>query len=689
MHRLLLVVILVIGFHSSVTSSVQFRFPGRRKDGIKNCDPSEPLFDDPPVFVHENVGPEIWTILFDTIKNIVLYKPPVGIVGVLTFSRLILSGRLFRLDTTGTSEKEFLKEGRKRLGRRHRGRSLDLDKNDLDYQKHGGVERVRRRLCLIALTSILDAQEHQEHQEHQDHDGPQFMPLCSDDDTRNVVAAAMDALKLTYPPGGSRSDFVENLIHAQVKLETNVLMNRRSKPTSTNSTDSQKDLDKIIQVAAATAQVRILDGLLRICRDQLLKTSYKLSRAEKHWRRRVSGAKRSSNVLLQYLLKDSIEGIRLRLSFAEAAYAGEIVRLGKVVDVLMQHPVCLDDSRLSQAVINTIAHDQQQQTPNRKQRKSDNKVSKWSWPSFSRFGIRYNPEGRGRITFHQYDENLPVSGPGAMDVLFAEDTEEYLEKVRDWTTTARNTLCGIVRDIHSSSIKTTEEAESLRNFEKSWYIGDFQDLNGIEDDWMFIFENVRDLSTLRRLGEGTTIRLRDTTFFHWIRQWDLVGIPSAALHIGVAFLVHKQLAKSDLNWLKMREGVVEGVTAGFGIFRKNFWDPIYGLVMEIMNRGRNNLLQGIAADDEAQSLDNMLRDLGFGDGTPETRHTATQKASRQYESDMKYGLVRHALGGRLVRLILIQVQQLKVGMLVRKSARASLEIVSTNTDLTLSLSLSL
>ena len=44
----------------------------------------------------------IWEGLF---KHIFLYKPPVGIVTFITFTRLIVTGRLFRLDTTKVSEK--------------------------------------------------------------------------------------------------------------------------------------------------------------------------------------------------------------------------------------------------------------------------------------------------------------------------------------------------------------------------------------------------------------------------------------------------------------------------------------------------------------------------------------------------------------------------------------------------------
>ena len=100
-----------------------------------------------------------------------------------------------------------------------------------------------------------------------------------------------------------------------------------------------------------------------------------------------------------------------------------------------------------------------------------------------------------------------------------------------------------------------------------------------------------------------------------------------------------------------------------GEIQSRFWIPIRDLFTELMYRDKNTLLTGISLQDEETSLDYMLRDLSFGDGTPESRHQAIIKATRQYENDMATGLMRHAIGGRLIRLILIQVQQLKVGML--------------------------
>jgi nuclear-control-of-ATPase protein 2 len=75
------------------------------------------------------------------------------------------------------------------------------------------------------------------------------------------------------------------------------------------------------------------------------------------------------------------------------------------------------------------------------------------------------------------------------------------------------------------------------------------------------------------------------------------------------------------------------------------------------------MMSALGLDAEETSLDHMLRDLGFGDGTLATRQSALQKATDQYERDISSGLLTNLMRGRLVQLLLVQVQQLKVGLL--------------------------
>jgi nuclear-control-of-ATPase protein 2 len=77
----------------------------------------------------------------------------------------------------------------------------------------------------------------------------------------------------------------------------------------------------------------------------------------------------------------------------------------------------------------------------------------------------------------------------------------------------------------------------------------------------------------------------------------------------------------------------------------------------------SGVLEAFDVENEEKSLDNMLEDLGLGDGTGATRKEALQSAARLYEDQLANGVIRSAVRGRLVRLLLIQVQQLKAGLL--------------------------
>jgi nuclear-control-of-ATPase protein 2 len=615
--------------------------------------------------------PEFVLVIYDQLKDIVLYKPPVGLVAIWTLSKLVLSGRLFRLDQGGESEKALQQAtSNKRDRRRHRGRAFHLDKDDIKYQFFGGVERVRRRLCWAALSSVLEEEEEDKIEEYETLPKLNIKPLpvCTDETSRNVVTAAVDVLKVNYTPGGSRTDYVQRQIEPMARLERSLSVKAKA------GKRASKDMEKVIQVAAMTAEIRILDGLFRMARDRLLRKSFRLSRTRQHWRRRVKNAQRSKYAMLQYFLKDSVDGDRMRLAFAQSAYNSEVVRLGKVVDVLMELPQGLDDSLLTAAVQNTAEIEQAKADKEAYRTKiyGEKKKSKWSLPEVSKFSFGFNWDGRGRFTFRTYEESLIVGGQGALQVLLEEkDTDEWLEKARNWSFMAREMLCDIVESSLDQSIQSSQDATetAINKLKGSWCASNYDDPESIEGEWTTIYEMIRDLHQLRRVGEGKTVRLKDSNIIHWARQWDLLGIPSATLHIGLASVAHKWLLK---HWPTIRDHGKEAFDVAYGIFKRKFWIPVRDVVNDILNRGQGGLLQGISVKDEELSLDNMLRDLNFGDGTPGNRQAALSNALRQYEDDLNTGLFRHVLGGRLVRLILIQVQQLKVGLL---SALESIDLL--------------
>ena len=676
----------------------------------------------------------IWEVLF---KHIFLYKPPVGIVTFVTFTRLIVTGRLFRLDTTKESEKALRRASDKKgdSHKHHRGRSYILDRDDTEYQSFGGVERVRRRLCWAALVKVLENDD-----ESDDHDLNRLFsgipPTCPDSISRNLITSIINVLKMTYAPGSSQSLFFGNMVESIAYMERCLVIARSqaqmegkgggssskatapvtvslldeldegdsdtdSPPTKTSDPNTNNltttlashkdvtDLDRVVTVAALTAEIRMLDGLLRILRDRLLRLSFRLSRTEKHWRRRLNQSRQRSKKfsLLRWFQLDSTEGDRLRLAFAKSAYTSEVSRLGKVIEIIMDRPLGLDDSKLAEAVRHTVKLENKMnkldlpngnmgsEVPVEHSGSSSgrSKSDDWSLPAMGKFSFRYNTDGRGKFRIYSYEESMTVGGEGALKVLVQDNegiTKEWIDEAREWTYNARRVLYEVVKDSIIESMQPTQhEEEQLASIE-SWTVGEFDttstnngnngDLDEIHNQWNTIYELIRDIHNYSRLGEGQKLRLKDTNLYIWFRQWDLLGLPSAFLNIFLARLANRWLEK---NWATVKAVWRETFDISTDIMKQRFYDPIKDLVDDVMNHEKNSLLTGFAVDVEETSLDNMLRDLDFGDGTAQSRPEALERATRQYESDMKTGLFRHAMGGRLVRLILIQVQQLKVGLL--------------------------
>lgn len=86
------------------------------------------------------------------------------------------------------------------------------------------------------------------------------------------------------------------------------------------------------------------------------------------------------------------------------------------------------------------------------------------------------------------------------------------------------------------------------------------------------------------------------------------------------------------------------------------------ITLDLLNR-RPRMVDAFALLNEQTSLDNMLKDLGVGDGSRQTRAAALAAASRMYEQEVSGGAIRGLLRGNTAQLMLIQIQQLKADLL--------------------------
>jgi nuclear-control-of-ATPase protein 2 len=549
----------------------------------------------------------------------------------------------------------------------HWGRALDLDAEDRSYQAYGGVERVRRRLGLTALMHEISQDE-----EVMDIDDDALCP------SKALVDAAIEALQVSCPPSGSLSGFVQSMLGPLAKAEYWVWeqrMNEATGKSNINATTSDNEkLLSVVRLAVKTAEIRALDALLRCVRDRLLRTSYRLRQTERHWRRRVKIAQ-STGPFFQRLLRDSIEGDRIHLAYARAAYMAEVSRLGTIQKILMERPPELSDSNLLKALQKTA---RKKPKPESDFNKNDNLPKKrWMMPLLSKYTVRFSPEGKGQLKLRIYDSDASIDSQIAKEVLLSSHNgvrgvEVWTEGVHKWTEKSRKLICGVIKECLDDSVSPSdEELRRYRDVEQHWSAYNYFNDTGageardsslmmpdqIRAQWEDLLQLVDNLKKFRRLGEGKMV---GAAIVSRIRRLDVLGLPSSLIAVGIAQIVHHFLAP---RWRDIQYMVMNISVAVSSFLYQRFWQPFSGIAQDVFATKKSSLLDAFDLPNEETSLDNMLRDLGFGDGSIESRKEAIQRATRQYEDDLRLGLVGNLFKGRLLRLLLMQVQQLKTGLL--------------------------
>jgi nuclear-control-of-ATPase protein 2 len=83
------------------------------------------------------------------------------------------------------------------------------------------------------------------------------------------------------------------------------------------------------------------------------------------------------------------------------------------------------------------------------------------------------------------------------------------------------------------------------------------------------------------------------------------------------------------------------------MFYTRFWEPMKGIYDNIMNK-IPGMMSAFGLDVEERSLDRMLRDLGFGDGTQLVREKAMELATERYEKDIREGVFLNFVKGDMM-----------------------------------------
>jgi nuclear-control-of-ATPase protein 2 len=610
------------------------RFDGRRAQQQRLLDWAaawrDRWRDSPPVR-------QLWQLL--------TYRPPCGIVALTAVARLFWTGRIWKLLAYESVEDVLQKESRRRERLRRKGRALYLDPDDTAYDEFGGVERVRRELCKSTIEGMID-----QHVQGSDYA-----------ESASLLRALRDALSVSHHPRGAPSRFVQDSIKPISRVELEMAAGSRM---SGVGDISRQRTQQIVSTAAMTAQVRVLDALLRVCRDRLLKTTFRLVKTSEHWDRRVRG-KAAITARLPYWapkwLEESVERDRLQAMYAQSAADAELTRLGQVAAILVERPDDVRESALLDALKateQTGLASSKSKSPEESKKSFRQKITRWKPPPLSVMILKRKADGgRTLLSIRKLDpEGNRLEGNSASSALLSDpDQTGWLEEARSWTLEARTILCDVVQTSLKESAATADfdEDEFARSTGK-WCSGGSDD--SAVGQWTTVFRYIDRLPSWQRIFEPKKIRLP----LDWLRRWDAFGIPSSLFAVWLACKIHTVALP---YWPRFKKEGIESFQKGREIFQTRVWVPFKGIVEEIMNKSPSFMATSFNLGDEEISLDHMLRDMGCGDGSPEGRREALQKATEQYEEVLRTGLVKNIIRGRLAQHLLIQVQQLKVGLL--------------------------
>ena len=613
------------------------------------------------------------------LKNILLYKPPVGITAMYVFARLALSKRSSKLVSSlllNEEQEQKQMERLTKLRKKRIGRSLELDEADGKLLIGlGGVENVRTELCLAAIEDYIISTPPPP-QTHQ----PPTSTNSNNDNTPNLkdvvldlnnlsspqtlsyyATAAKEALQINAAPKSSREDFVERSIEPLSKLQhlhdiraqypLNKLRSINS--TTTNTPGINNDVD-IIWMASKVAEVRTTDALLRTLRDRLVLSAVRLSRKEKYrvWRLKWydTGYIGVFKWMRRQVKNKTIEDDRRNLQLTRAALKREMERLGQVQQLLLNRPCELSETRLLSSVKDTVDDVGNIDQSTVMQHTADSGVKSFSGGRIDGAGAcraLIRSECSNRSNIKQSNNNLLGS---------------WTSEAHEWLMQGREVICDLVTETISDAFNPKSnlsmDRESTVETDLAILYQWSKRQKNDHEGWNTVLVLIDNLSKARLLREHkylpTAVDLK-----YWFKRVDVFGIPSSLATVSVALAVHKGV---EPYWTGIiGTAKIVGETA-WGVIEFRFLTPLKDIILDLLNR-RPKLLDPFQLVNEEISLDNMLRDLGLGDGTKRGRPEALAEASRMYEREMAQGTIKKLLRGEMVRLLLIQVQQLKTGLL--------------------------
>ncbi|KAL3822259.1 hypothetical protein ACHAXA_005892 [Cyclostephanos tholiformis] len=646
--------------------------------------------------------------------NLLWYKPPVGIVGAWSALRVLerLYHAVIRPPPPNSGE-EALADAEDRLGdslrsarnidkmryrrrrRKHnvrRGRSLDLDCGDRSYDMFGGIETVRVRACQEGLKSALaisavngrsstSSSSSRSRSNRKGgfvtEEGISFIDEDNDDGKDMSAAAsqyardaetAIGALRLSCPPRGSREYFVERSAEALSMLGGYIASSYGNgngngngsggMPSSSSSSAHVRSVKLLLRHSSKLIELRVLDALLRTLRDRHLIVASRMRRECDFWRFRVnlSGGKigmfadalRKSvlPVMRPWLFGDNVGGgdYQMQYELATASFERELTCLGIAEGLLLRRPGEMDVGDLLDV-------------PGFGVEGVNRRISSLPRPGFGADGRKRADENGG--------EESERSLMRTMQLLSQPKNRMWLQQTEKWNREARGVIKDSLIETISSSFTPVDESRGIDDYPQgevyaeSKFLKKWASYDGGASDvysWLMVLSLVDFAASPKRAGE----RKWYFQLSSMLKQYDFLGIPSSALFLAAANSLHDNvIAPHKREILDFIKSILNAI---WGIVEFRFYAPIKDIVLDLLNR-RPRMVDPFALLNEQISLDNMLMDLGVGDGTRQTRAAALASVSRMYEQELSSGTIRGILRGRVAQLMLIQIQQLKSDLL--------------------------
>lgn len=588
------------------------------------------------------------------------FKPPVGILGAWCSLRIVQKMSGLYNPPPPTSGEEALEAAEDKLrgmmmiksilpsalvGRSsarkrkfRRGRSFDLDKGDQSYDNFGGIETVRVRAYQEGLKAAL------EEISNDDDDGSSSntslfgnKQSVEEDDTSNLsvkedVQTALNALQLLCPPKGSREYFVQENAQALSKLANYIAPSSRGDKTKT-PTVKQQNIDLLLHHSSKLIEMRTLDALLRTLRDRHLIVASRLRRARDYWKWHVnlSGGwfglftqdvrQKVYSVFPWLGINDFRERNQRDYEKVTASWERELVCLGKVEQLLLDRPEEMEVGSLLSVT-------------------KDNDGEETSWlNNLLNGGTKSKP-------------SLDASA----ELILESKNRKWIRETEDWCTKARKAVGDSLDEV-----VTTKDVGALERSEAQRFLNDWASYDATTESassWLTALSIVEYAGSPRRPGEQRYFQL--STITSQVKRFDFLGIPSSVLILLAANMFHDRVvAPHKQEMIDFAKSVFQAI---WGVIEFRFYIPLKDIILDLLNR-RPRMVDPFALSNEQTSLDNMLRDLGVGDGTRENRALALASASRMYEEEVAGGAIRGIVRGKVAQLMLIQIQQLKADLL--------------------------